>query len=730
MAATQEKLYNELSTDVINNDDNSAAKELYEKYEKLPLVEQLALGFTPVVGETISAYETPIFARETKEAFQEGDYLKTLGKGALTGLAAIGSLPLIGMGARGLKGAAKVLGKRLSKDAPIDKTIPTNVSIKEPFAAKPYSRLTKAVNNLEQKRGTGAAYTSRLQNVSPDEFTSSGLRGFLNDRRNTKLSKEELKKYIDINELPIEKIDLNISRETVEKIYNERKNIQSTIEDLHFKEYKGDMDSLYYETVLKTDSKELANLKNKSRELKREFVKKGNSMVKFPQFTILGKYNEQGIPTKGNEKNYKEINFKVPGKEYYQEHYSDTRNIIGRVRTADRTDLDGKSTKHIEELQSEYARDRIGKKPINKLEYKSYLDRMTNLNREKAPYLAEMKKIETQQNKIFEIESLGGHRGADEMRPPGQPALTEIEIDTLNKQDDFLLDKLEKRQKEIQKIIGPLEQEAFMLMRKYNKTIPELPYTKGGNEYKYPLRRMLLEAAQEGKESLTLTAGQVQFNRYAPSNLYEFELSKLKDKKYVKENLKQIIDDIKKLRESYVKSIEGKYKPVTKGSLEEKLKNIKLNKAARKYQSEYQTIMLKHKLQKNQLNKLRELESNLDRKNIDKISSYNIDEMFRIDPAIYVAEKYDNQYKEYLKKLAKKYNTTLDKTRVDSNLVNNIQEYGKYKGKVKGDKAEAYRLIITPEMRTKLLTEGIEKLKEGGIVMKDYYKNYNTQRAI
>ena len=65
MTATQEKLYNELSTDVINDDD-SAAKELYAKYEKLPLVEQLALGFTPVVGETISAYETPIFARETK----------------------------------------------------------------------------------------------------------------------------------------------------------------------------------------------------------------------------------------------------------------------------------------------------------------------------------------------------------------------------------------------------------------------------------------------------------------------------------------------------------------------------------------------------------------------------------------------------------------------------------------------------------------------------------------
>ena len=49
MTATQEKLYNELSTDVINDDDSAAAR-LYEKYEDLPLVEQLALGFTPVVG--------------------------------------------------------------------------------------------------------------------------------------------------------------------------------------------------------------------------------------------------------------------------------------------------------------------------------------------------------------------------------------------------------------------------------------------------------------------------------------------------------------------------------------------------------------------------------------------------------------------------------------------------------------------------------------------------------
>ena len=33
-------------------------------------------------------------------------------------------------------------------------------------------------------------------------------------------------------------------------------------------------------------------------------------------------------------------------------------------------------------------------------------------------------------------------------------------------------------------------------------------------------------------------------------------------------------------------------------------------------------------------------------------------------------------------------------------------------------------------MKEEFLNKGIEKLKEGGRVMKDYYNNYNTQRAI
>ena len=207
MTATQEKLYNELSTDVINDDDSAAAR-LYEKYEDLPLVEQLALGFTPVVGETISAYETPIFARETKEAFEEGDYLKTLGKGALTGLAALGSLPLIGMGARGLKGAAKVLGKRLGKDNVVpletkpkiteyEKKLERDKIILQPFEPTPpkvTSKLNEAVDNLKQKKGTGQSFLNKLKSVSADEKESTGLLGYLERNKNTKLKKEDIQK--------------------------------------------------------------------------------------------------------------------------------------------------------------------------------------------------------------------------------------------------------------------------------------------------------------------------------------------------------------------------------------------------------------------------------------------------------------------------------------------------------------------------------------------------------
>ena len=89
-------------------------ERLYSEYEKLPWYKQLLLAIAPVTGETISAYETPIFAEKTKEAYKKGDYLETAGHGALTGLSVLGAIPFLGAGIRGVKAGVKGARKGLS----------------------------------------------------------------------------------------------------------------------------------------------------------------------------------------------------------------------------------------------------------------------------------------------------------------------------------------------------------------------------------------------------------------------------------------------------------------------------------------------------------------------------------------------------------------------------------------------------------------------------------------
>ena len=59
----------------------------------------------------ISAYETPKFAGEAKEAFDKGEYLEAAGKGGLATLSALGAIPGLGLGIRAIKGGAKAATK-------------------------------------------------------------------------------------------------------------------------------------------------------------------------------------------------------------------------------------------------------------------------------------------------------------------------------------------------------------------------------------------------------------------------------------------------------------------------------------------------------------------------------------------------------------------------------------------------------------------------------------------
>jgi hypothetical protein len=92
-------------------EEESIIDETYKAYTDLPFWQQLIAGVTPVSGEAISAYETPMYAKETQKEFEEGDVLGTLGSAAMTGLSGLGAVPGLGMVARGMKGAGKVAGK-------------------------------------------------------------------------------------------------------------------------------------------------------------------------------------------------------------------------------------------------------------------------------------------------------------------------------------------------------------------------------------------------------------------------------------------------------------------------------------------------------------------------------------------------------------------------------------------------------------------------------------------
>jgi len=92
-------------------EDPSMAAQAYEQYEELPLMQQLALAVAPGTGHAIAGYETPMHAGETKEAVEEGNIPRALGQGALTGLSALGMIPGLGMGIRGVKAGVKAATK-------------------------------------------------------------------------------------------------------------------------------------------------------------------------------------------------------------------------------------------------------------------------------------------------------------------------------------------------------------------------------------------------------------------------------------------------------------------------------------------------------------------------------------------------------------------------------------------------------------------------------------------
>ena len=111
LAPVQEKI--DQITQLIEEGDT---RQAYRIFEELPILDQLALSLTPVVGDALAVYETGEFGTRAGERFEQDDILGGIGNVALSGLSAASTIPFFG--------AIPTVAKTFTKAAKVADDIP------------------------------------------------------------------------------------------------------------------------------------------------------------------------------------------------------------------------------------------------------------------------------------------------------------------------------------------------------------------------------------------------------------------------------------------------------------------------------------------------------------------------------------------------------------------------------------------------------------------------------
>ena len=636
------------------------------------------------------------------------------------------------------------------------------------YGPKVFSALSEAVKKLKVKKAPGKDILniiSKTPGVKTDELKFTGLDKFLKDKKS--VTKEEVDEYIQDSTVPIEEkvygaedFEYKKIREEADKKYQGLLDKEKSLKKQIVQEYKkagrlsfvnafgverplmlsiqknprGVTDELTpkQEVSQKQFDKIQDNIKKSNvRKLENELDVIENKISNFqgPLPPPPAKFKNYTIDERGGE-NYREINFITKPKEgrFDQNHFPES-NIFARVRVADRVDMEGKPTLHLEEVQSEYAAKSKGGKnvipegteekaiqlrnniiDIEKEQTKIYDDLENKFDNETGflKKISDKRLLKNEQDdlkpKLIELLDKGNFSEYNILRDrilkiTKKEADISGDIIKLEKQFDSII-KSNNRYTDLMAKKNQLQKELNKAEDQLNYLPPALPYATKDNWYKYPIRRMLRDAAERGLDSISMTTGKVQYNRYSPSQGRTFEESKdiLESLDYVKKNIDKFLK---------IKSRDAFRNTNELGKEISNNKNIKAGAIARSYVN---SIFSARK-------KVDDLAykgtfTDAEKKLMLKDEMEKVKRLFTINPATRVGVQYDTKYKSYLDDLAKRYNTTVDKTRVDGDKVSNVESGGV----VRGDKAEAYRLKITPEMRKEILEKGVVKFKTGGYI--------------
>jgi len=381
-----------------------------------------------------------------------------------------------------------------------------------------FSMAEKKAMDLNQSKGSGDQFISMLKKngVTEDELEFTGFNNEFAGK--PKVTKEEVVGYLNVNRLDVESRTGRSSKFDEEDMYggmdddipmdelrimdnvqlaNRREEIESRLDDL------GELD--FDDGLTPAQQNEMADLDLELEELEIEIGAVREADIDLDgKFTPVSQHIQYSWEGR-NTKNYREITLSLPkskqrGKNVYTtDHFPNQENVVAHVRLADIVTADGKEILLLDELQSDVHK--AGSK-FGYTNEKEQLKIQEELGKIYDEYQAKMK--------IFEDE-------ADVL----------VEINELTVKQEDRLDYLTEE-------IGTLNRELDVLMGDPRVTdvdeapVPEMPFKqrKGSGWAQLGIKRALMEAAEKDYDTLAMTTGQQQVDRYAiaiedPSGFYQ-----------------------------------------------------------------------------------------------------------------------------------------------------------------------------------------------------------------
>ena len=336
-----------------------------------------------------------------------------------------------------------------------------------------FSMAEKKAMDLNQNKGSGDQFISMLKKngVTEDELEFTGFNDEFAGK--PKVTKEEVVGYLNVNRLDVE------SRTGRPSKFDE--------EDM----YAGMDDDVPVDDFFEDVADDI--------DLESEFTPVSEHK----------EYSWEGLDTQ----DYREITLSLPkskqkGKDVYTtKHFPNQENVVAHVRLADIVTADGKEVLLLDELQSDVH------KAGSKFGYidKKQQNLKAQLEQRRIAIVKKQKEIE---EKLVKVNSNKFKTKTDNQKI----AQLKSEMSSLEKKRSELLD------------------EAFAQLALNENKVPEMPFKqrKGSGWAQLGIKRALIEAAEKDYDTLAMTTGQQQVDRYVEAIEDSSGFYKRYDRDYIK----------------------------------------------------------------------------------------------------------------------------------------------------------------------------------------------------